>query len=298
MPADFFVPARFGKVPLWASRISTRNGRTLAINSPTTGDEHDVQDRGLELRVVSCTLLFDDMDGVVTTPKQRFDEFTAIVEGGEPQIFTHPLRGSYRATVQRFDHELVDGVISAEVEFVPVAVIPAVTVANAGTTAVAGEGAVTAAADRAAAELAAVSLESQAIDEARAAALSWVDADRPARLVAVDVGRVSSYIGDEIIRLRLDRSIKLWPAHVAMVLLSDSVLTAGRAATADVPRVMTVRIERRCALRTLLAAIYGGFEVDLRFDQAMSLNDITTPGWLEPNTELRLPMPSVQPRYG
>ena len=83
-----------------------------------------------------------------------------------------------------------------------------------------------------------------------------------------------------------------------MLLLSDSVVAAGRAATADVARIMTVRVGRPVALRALLATIYGAREVDDRYLQARSLNDIRTPGWIETGTELRLPQPSSQPRAG
>ncbi len=61
---------------------------------------------------------------------------------------------------------------------------------------------------------------------------------------------------------------------------------------------MIVRIGRPMALRSLLATIYGARDVPFRYEQARSLNDIRTPGWLEPGTELRLPQPTVQPRRG
>jgi hypothetical protein len=100
----YFV-ASFGGVRLWCSRVATTNGRKLVIHDPARGDDHPLQDRGLEPRVTSCTLLFDEMDGEISTPRERFDRFAALVEEGEASGVSHPLRGSYLARVGRFDHE-------------------------------------------------------------------------------------------------------------------------------------------------------------------------------------------------
>jgi hypothetical protein len=127
---------------------------------------------------------------------------------------------------------------------------------------------------------------------------AWSDPDTSARQVLVDVAQVTELVGTEIERLGLANHLALWQAHRSMLLLSDSVVAAGRAATADVARIMTVRVGRPVALRALLATIYGAREVDDRYLQARSLNDIRTPGWIETGTELRLPQPSSQPRAG
>lgn len=294
----YFV-ASFGGVRLWCSRVATTNGRKLVIHDPARGDDHPVQDRGLETRTTTCTLLFDEMDGDTSSPRERFDRFAQLVEEGEPQVFTHPLRGSYLARVGRFDHEVDEASnISAEVEFVPEDRIPAVTVASAGTSAAAGEDAVVAAADNADSELESVGMTTTATGEARAAVEAWVDADATARQVIVDVGRITELVGTEIERLGLTDRLALWQAYRAMLLLADSVVAAGRAATADVARIMTIRVGRPIALRALLASIYGAREVDDREPQARSLNDIRTPGWIETGTQLRLPQPTAQPRMG
>lgn len=296
---EAYYIASFGGIRLWCSRVSTTNGRKLVVHDPARGDEHPLQDRGLETRVTSCTLLFDEMDGETTSPRERFDRFAALVEEGEPQVFTHPLRGSYLARVGRFDHEVDEASnISAEVEFFPEDSIPAVTVASAGTSAIAGEDAVAAAADNADAELEAVGMTSSAPGAARLAAETWSDLDTSVREVLVDVAQVTELIGTEIETLGLADRLALWQAYRSMLLLSDAVVAAARAATADVSRTMTVKVGRPVALRTLLATIYGAREVDQRYEQALSLNDISTPGWIATGTELRLPQPSSQPRTG
>ena len=297
-PRELYA-ASFGGVRLWCSQVATTNSRKVVIHSPTSGDDHVLQDRGLELRVTTCTLIFDDMDGETSTPKQRFDRFAELVERGEPQVFTHPLRGSYRARVGRFDHSVDEAsVITADVEFLPDELVPAVVTVDTGATAIAGGDSVTAAADQADLELQRVGMSSDVTEEARAAAESWEEDDSTARRVIVDVGTLTEKVGTEVERLGLSASLKLWRAHRAMLLLSDTVVAAGRSATADVSRIMVVRIARPVALRALLATIYGARDVDVRERQARSLNDIRTAGWIETGTELRLPLPSVAPRRG
>ncbi|MGE0547619.1 MAG: hypothetical protein AB7O24_04245 [Kofleriaceae bacterium] len=298
--ADAFYIASFGGIRLWASEVRTSNNRRLIVHSPTAGNVHPTTDHGLDSRPATCTLLFDDMEGETASPRERFNALCALIEGGEPQMFTHPLRGSYLACVRMFDHTAGEGaLISAQVELVPEGEVPPVEVANAGTSAVAGEGAVSAATEAADAELEAFGLSTPVTGEALTAVSQWQESESPpARAVAVDVARISASIGTEIERLGLDRNIKLWPAHAALVLVGDALLAAGRAATSDVARLMTVRVGRRIALRTLLASIYGGREVENRVPQVMGLNDIATPGWLEPDSELRLPQPAVQLRVG
>lgn len=293
---DEYLDAQFGPVRLWASRISTTNGRALVIHSPTTGDEHDVQDHGLELRPVTLSLLFDDMPDETASPRERFDQLLALHLAGEPQIFRHPLLGSYRAKIGRFDHDLEGAVITADIEVVPIGAIATTQATNTGAAPATGEDAVNFAADRADAELEAVGLETPATDAAREAVEAWQEPDVGARRVLVDVGQVSELIGSEIVRLRLSRSLALWPAHRALLVLGESFAAAARAATADVSRLMVVRTGRPIALNALLANIYGAREVPRRRVQALDLNDLPTPGWIPIGTELRLPQPEPQRR--
>lgn len=294
---DEFLDAQFGPVRMWASRISTVNDRRLVTHSPTSGDEHAVQNKGLDQRVVSCSLLFDDMDGETTSPRERFNALLALHQSGEPQIFRHPLIGSYRATFGRFSHELEGAVISAEVEVVPTGTVPPATqVAQAGTSAAVGADAVTFAADQVDAELAAVGLETPVTASARDAVAEWDELETRVRRVLVDVGLIVDTIETEIVRLRLSRSNALWPAHRAMLVLGETFQAAARSATADASRLMVVMTGRPIALNALLANIYGAREVPFRRLQALDLNDIPTPAWIPQGTQLRLPQPPPQRR--
>lgn len=299
MAVDAFYESSFGGVRIWCSRISTVNGRRLVVHDPSSGDEHPVQDRGLETRIATASLLFDEMEGTTDTPKQRFDRFCELVELGEPQIFTHPLRGSYLARVGRFDHEIDEySCISAEVEFVPEDRVPPVSVASDGTSAAAGEDSVIGAADLADVELEAIGISTPVTSKARTAAAAWSELDVTARRVLVDVAQTTEEIATEIDRLQLEASLDHWRAYRAMLLLSEAIVNAGRAATSDVARVMTVRVGRAISLRAFLASVFGARDVDVRYRQALSLNDIRTPAWLEPGIELRLPLITTQPRRG
>jgi hypothetical protein len=298
-PEELYA-ASWGGIRLWCTRVSTTNGRKLVIHDPTRGDQHPVDDQGLETRTTSCTIIFDDMEGETDSPKTRFDRLCALIEQGDAQIFTHPLRGSYLARVGRFDHDVDEySVISAEIEFVPEADVPAITVTTAETSAIAGGDAVAAAADRADVALAELGAESPVTDQARAAAAAWQDDGTTVRQVQVDVAQLVEAIRAEVARLDLAGTLRRWRAHRAMTLLAESVVGAGRAATAaDTARLMTVRITRPTALPALLAGIYGARDVPERARQARSLNDIRTPGWIEAGTDLRLPLPGTQPRRG
>lgn len=296
---DALYEAMFGGIRLWASRISTVNGRKLVVHSPSSGDDHPLQDRGLEVRTASCTLQFHEMDGEPMTGRERFDRFCEIVELGEPQMFTHPLRGSYLARVGRFDHDLdEDSNLTAEVEFVPEDRIPAVTVALAGTSAAAGEDAVAGAGAAANEELEQLGISTPVTAEATAAVEAWQDPDTSARRVFVDVAQLTEKINSEIERLELASSLSHWQAYRAMLLLADALVAAGRASTSDVARIMTVKTARPIALISLLASVYGAREAHPRRPQAMALNDIPTPAWIEAGTELRLPQLGTQPRRG
>lgn len=295
--ASEFYQSSFGGVRLWCASIETDHSRKLVVHQPSRGSVHSVQDRGLGPRPTRCELLFDDMRGVSDSAKKRFDAFRAIVDDGDPQVFSHPLLGSYLAVVGEFRHRVdADGVITASVEFTPKEEPKAVTPANAGAAVQVGEGAVTAAADSVDEALAEFELESPVVEQARAAVAAWSDGEPNVRTVLVDVASITSYINDEIERLELPDDILLWPTHRALINLSAQMLAAGRAQTADVARIITIKIGQPVSLRRLVARLYGGHAADERYAQVMQLNDIATPAWIDAGTELRVPQPPAQTR--
>lgn len=296
--AEFFE-CFWGGVRLWLARISTDNGRSLVVQEATRGDVPWVDDRGRAPHRVTCSLLFDQMIRETTSPKERFLRFKALAEQGKPQVFTHPLEGSFLARLGRFDHVVdQDGVISAEVEFIAVEETRTIEPLDLGGAAAAGEEAVAAAADAADAALAAADLESDLPGDAKAASAGWLGgAEVDARQVFVDVGSLSERIGAEIADLQLETDLALWSVFKAYVLLDEAIRAAGGAAIGE-GTIFTIRLAAQSSLRPLLATMYPADEVDERMRQALALNVVANPTRLEPGTELRLPQPAPRARTG
>ena len=298
--ATEFYSTSWGSVRLWMSSVSTVAGRDLVIHELSAGDVPVVQDHGASTRRVRVELLFDEMRFETTTPMQRLIAFHELTKKGEPQILSHPVEGSFLARVEAFTYEVSDnGTISGSCEFIQVAEVEAVSPAGTGTSAHAGAGAVAASSDSADAELAASNLSSDTPAAAKAMTQGWADADElAARDVLIGAARMSDEIGVSIVDLGLEVDLNLWGAFKAHILLGDRVRAAADAATSEVAKVFTIRIEKSLALRPLLARVYGAREAADRYRQVIGLNDISTPGWIPAGSELILPLPTTTTRVG
>jgi len=287
----------FGELRLWLSRISTDRSRTLVVHEASAGDDHVVEDRGRGPVRARCTVLFARMAGDDLDPLERCRRLQAIVDD-RPRIFSHPTSGSYLARIGPFTEEVDDlGVITAEIEVVQVKPAEAVAPAGAGSIPVTGAGAVSAAADALTTELADVGMTSALPGDATAAVDGWTATDTVnTRQVLTELGSLTSQLGDQADAMEGD--LGLWAAFKATILLAEAVRAAADAATSDTAQTFVVLISAPIALRALLAAIYPAEEVDDRYLQAMSLNDIASPAWLEPGSELLLPQLAAAARRG
>lgn len=286
-----FFEARYGGLKLWASDISWSSGRDIVVHKLSRGNMHPKQDRGRVDRVAKVTLQFDEMDGDDLSARERIDQIEAFIDDGEPQVFQHPLAGAYLARIGAFEVKAdANSIVTADIEIYPEEEPRAVTPVGFGTAAISADGVVAAAADKADAQLAAIGATSLLPAQARAADASW-QAGANTRTVLSDVAKLSSFVGEEIERLRLETDMKKWQAFKAVIALSDSILSSARAVTSDVAQIFTMRIARPISLNVLLARIYGGADVETRRLQTLSLNDVRTPGWLPVGAELRLPVP-------
>jgi hypothetical protein len=287
----------FGELRLWLSRISTDRSRTLVVHEMSSGDDHVIEDRGRGPVRARCTVLFARMAGDDLDPLERCRRLQAVVDD-RPRIFSHPTSGSYLARIGPFTEEVDEfGVITAEIEVLQVAPAEAVAPAGAGAIPVTGAGAVSAAADAVTAELADVGMTSSLPGDATAAVDGWTSADTVnTRQVLTELGSLTSQLGDQADALEGD--IGLWAAFKATMLLTEAVRAAADAATSDTAQTFSALISAPIALRALLAAIYPADEVDDRYVQAMALNDIAAPAWLEPGTELLLPQLAAAARSG
>lgn len=297
--ADAYYTASWGPIRLWLASIDTDNGREIVVHSPTTGNTHTLQDRGRKVQRARCSLLFDDMTGETESAARRFRRFKATVDGGEEQLFTHPIDGTYLAKIGEFSYTITDdGVITNVIaEFIATAEVVAVSPATAGAAAATGEGAIGQAADDLDAALEAVDLSTDMTEAGRTAQASWLEDGTPSRQVFVDVANLSNELSSLIADNGLEDDLALWDAYRTAILFGAAVRSAAIAATAEVPSVFVLRVGLQpISLLVLCARIYGGSEAEDRARQVMALNDIRRPAWLDPGSELIMPAKSSSPR--
>jgi len=291
-----FYNCSFGGLRLWISKISTDKSRTQVVHAPSTGDDHVVQDRGRVLLRAKVGLLFDYMRGDDLEPIDRLRAFSALVDD-TARMFSHPIEGTFLARVGSFEYDIDEnGVISAEgVEFTAVAPVQPVTPAGAGGIPSSGDGAVQAAADTLTAELADVGQTSTLPAAAAAASDDWTSSDSVnPRDVLAQTGSLTAQLAE--LAAGLENDLETWAAYKATILLSNAVVAAAVGVTSDTAQTLTVLVGTSIALRALVASIYHADESDLRYQQAMQLNDIPAPAWLEPGTQLTLPTPTAKAR--
>lgn len=292
--ADFYRSS-FGDLPLWISRIYTDKSRSQVIHELSAGDDYVVQDRGQAPLKSRVTILFDWMNGDDLAPLDRLRKFTALVDD-KPRLFTHPVEGTFPARVGSWNYDVdSNGVISGEAELIRVGDVVAVSPAGAGSLPAAGGGAVAAAADALDIELEGIGQPSVLPAQAAAAVDGWAAQGTPnPRDVLAQTGSLTEQLGTQAAGFEADLSD--WAAFKSTILLAEAVRAAAESATADTASTFVVKIGSTIALRALVASIYGADEADRRYEQAMQLNDIANPAWIEPGTELVLPQSPPPPR--
>jgi hypothetical protein len=132
---------------------------------------------------------------------------------------------------------------------------------------------------------------SAALDkDARVSVASWTqDEDVPNRKIMIDTARISDSIVTMIEQGGFEDDLQLFPQYQAAIMLGDSLRTAAVSATSETPTAFVVRVQTRTSLLSICAKIYGGTAAQQRSRQIALLNDIRTPGWLDPGDYL---MPS------
>lgn len=289
----------WGRMTLWCAAVATSRPRNLIVHKMSGGDDHPVDDRGLNELRTRVSLLFDDFDGAPTTPLARFRELEAAHELGNEAMFTHPIKGSFLAKIGDFSYDLVGDYGTPQnvsVEFIPVDTLDTVRPAGFGTSGAVGEGAVNTAADDldAAFEQAGIEMEDPPTDLGREAAASWIEGESvPTRQVIVDTADISQRLGILIEEQGLEDDLALWDVYVATIMFGNATRNAAIAATSEVPAVFTLRVRHVVAILPLMAKIYGGAEAEDRARQVEELNDIRTPGWFGPG-DLLLPVKNAR----
>lgn len=122
--------------------------------------------------------------------------------------------------------------------------------------------------------------------DARASVASWTDENVSIRSIAIDAARLSNSIATMIELGGFERVLRLHPAFRAAILFGDSIRNAVVAATSETPSVFVIRLGRATSLLALAARTYGGADAQTRARQIAGMNDIRTPGWVDPGSYL------------
>jgi len=276
--ADFHVQSMFGGVPIWLASIETDDGRDIAVQSPARG---------------SCEILFVSQPGQAPY-LDRFDAFRALVARGEPQIFSHPLIGSYRARAEggTFSANSEESKIRYHCAFLPEDEPQPTAPTGAGVAPTAGVDTVKVAAAAANDQLAATGLSSTTPNDAIAfitALAASADADSQAAIVGV--ATLTGQINTAIETLDLATHIDRWPLYQSMINLLASVQLAGQAMTSDVQQLISLRADRARPLFAICAEVYGPELAIEQADRVTRLNRVRTPNRVPAGTTLKMPAP-------
>jgi prophage DNA circulation protein len=293
--ASNLLKAFFGEVRLYLADLDSDVGRSLVVHEPARGDQFEVQDRGLQLRRSSCEVVFCPVPREKDHHLTRYDAFLKLIEGGKPQVFTHPIRGSYRARVGECREMLSDAQeIRLSVEFVQVE--PPIQVFNvtAGASPIAGPEAVEVEAAKADQELAAAGLASSVPAAAQSTVEGWTEGEADSRAVYLEAASLSSQIETDIVELELTAQLDRWPIYRQMVILRARVLDAAEASASETARVFDFLVQVATPLRVICARVYGASEAEERARQVRVLNDLRTPGLVPAGVTLKMPVPEAR----
>ncbi|HWU86206.1 MAG TPA: DNA circularization N-terminal domain-containing protein [Kofleriaceae bacterium] len=306
MPVIYFESS-FGGVPFLAASLDTERGRDIAVQSPSLGDRHTLRDRGLKQQRTTCEILFIDQPGLAPYT-DRCDEFVALAEKPEPQIFSHALHGSFRARAGELTVRADGGAreirVSCQIlrDEPPETVLPVA----GGTNPAAGVESVTAAAataseallelgDAAAPDLAADARE-DGIRYAELAGIAdtvaaWNDAgdELDSQQVFLEVASAVDRIDALTEDLELLSDITRWQAYRDVVRLRYEVVRAGEAFTAAARSTFDVYVEQPRPVLAICAEIYGAAQARERAEEVAANNRLRTPGRVPAGTTLKMP---------
>lgn len=283
--------AKYGDQPLLVVSFSDEAGRDWVTQSPSRGDDHLVQERGLRQRRTSVEIVFCDQPGLGDY-LERWLAFRAAAESPRPALFVHPLQGSYLAAVDGLQArvELPERAVRVSCTFVAAAPPVAVFTIGAGVVPQAGPEAVQVAAERADAELAAIGATSATPAACLTAVQAWADAEQPdARVISVQAAGLASQLDDLITAYELATDLDRWAAYRSVIGLRAQVVRAAAAVTADTAVVRRYTVAVAEPLRAIVARLFGARDAETRTLQVQRLNGLRSPGMVPAGTELQLP---------
>lgn len=289
-----YLPANYGGVDLLIASISTKVGRDIVVQSPSRGDKHVLQDRGLRHKVSEVEILFIDQPGQVPY-LVRAQGFKDAVEIDAPTSFTHPILGTY--TARAVDVEMVAD-DEAAVRFhcrILAEDEPQITFqAGAGVSAGAGAEATSVAATNATNALTAANLSSDVPAACTSTTTAWAGAeDLDSQQVFLEVASLTAQIDSDIDTLELESDLDLWLVYQAYILLRYAVMRAAQAATVNADNVFDYLVMQARPLLAICATVYGPELAEERWSDVVDLNRIRTPGLVPAGSTLKMPSDGV-----
>lgn len=287
-----WLPASFGGVEMLIQSMSGDTGVDWAVLSPHRGDTHALQNQGRKLRRVECQVLFCDQPGLADPYLDRYRAFEEMGNAGTPQIFTHPIHGSYLAVIDAPSYDVSgdEQAVRCRCSFVAMEEPVSVQAVGAGVAAVAGPEDVGVRATAADAELAAIGEASDTPAECLARAEAWANGDvGDARQVLLEVATLTAQIDAAIVTMDLLSDYSRWQAWKSLIQLRYSITQAAQAATAEASNVVDYRVRVATPLRSLCARLYGARLAEDRAGEIVSINGIRIPGLIPAGTVLKVP---------
>lgn len=287
----------WGGVRLWIASLEADEGRDVIVQPYSSGNVPDMRDRGNTPHPARYSLLFDQFPGDARDAKSMLEDLILQKEQQGvrgPQLFTHPLWGTYLAFISEFSYSIdSNGVITGNATFLAAEEINAVTVDPIGVGLDVSADDIEATSAELTAQLTDVDMTSTLPALAVETSTETFAADTAsARDVLVEIATLSDRISDEIDDYQVAAAIETWPAMKAYVMLNESIRAGGDRALGDTGAFMSIRVDQTTSLRRLVADLYVADEAEDRYTEAMQLNDIRTPGAIPSGTTLRLRQPS------
>lgn len=279
----------FGDVSIIITSFSFEGGRDWTFQSPTRGDQHVGQDRGLRLRRTLCQLSF--VGASYIDDLRRFD---VLASSKDAKLFTHPVRGSYLAVCEGWQYEIDAETVEARgsCTFVELEEPKAVFPLGSGVAPIAGADVVNVTAEKADRALSSANLSSDAPDFAAKTVSNWVqDPEILPQEIQLQLASIISEIDDAIDTLQLAADHERYGAYKQMVLLRRQVFQAGLSVLAETDRIVDYTIAADVPLLTLSTRLYGGGLAIERATQLRQLNNIKTPGLLRAGTRIKVIAP-------
>jgi hypothetical protein len=289
--ATFFFDAAFGDQRLRISSITTDDGRDIAIQSPSRGSRHYLQDRGAKLGRVACELLFVD-EPTGDDFMDRFDAFRKLVAFGESQIFSHPLIGHFRARAEGGQYVAEAGArtVRYSCSFIPEDEPEPVTLAAAGASTIAGAQSVAVASQTAAEFLLLLGLEDSTPTACADAVDAWSEAEEiDQQSIATQADALAQRINNTIEEMELRSDLSRFPAYMAMVNLTASVRRASAAFTSISENVISVLVTEATPLLVICSSVYGADLAMSMLDRVAKFNKLRMPGLVPAGTNLSMP---------